>query len=158
MKIIPSWPYFVTNLKTFNSLANDWLLFNALALDFMILPINCLKEADVRTLPRCWDIPSSKFRISDNRFPHLPAPNPRRIPAINEKVINLGNQKSGMQPAVHEVEEDEIVCRVCRSPGELPDNPLFYPCRCKGSIKYVHNDCLTMWLVRIEILNCYLIF
>ena len=31
------------------------------------------------------------------------------------------------------------ICRVCRCEG-APDNPLFYPCKCSGSIKYVHED------------------
>ncbi|CAF0848217.1 unnamed protein product [Didymodactylos carnosus] len=36
-------------------------------------------------------------------------------------------------------------CRVCRSEAG-PDRPLFYPCVCTGSIKYIHQDCLTQWL------------
>ncbi len=27
-----------------------------------------------------------------------------------------------------------------------PDRPLFYPCVCTGSIKYIHQDCLLLWL------------
>ncbi|KAF3585776.1 hypothetical protein F2Q69_00032282 [Brassica cretica] len=43
--------------------------------------------------------------------------------------------------------EDEDQCRICRSPEE-PGNPLRYPCLCRGSIKYVHQDCLRTWLSR----------
>lgn len=40
---------------------------------------------------------------------------------------------------------DDRQCRVCR--GEAtPEAPLFYPCHCSGSIKYVHEDCLVEWL------------
>ncbi|XP_019096770.1 PREDICTED: probable E3 ubiquitin ligase SUD1 [Camelina sativa] len=46
-----------------------------------------------------------------------------------------------------ENEEDEDLCRICRSPEE-PGNPLRYPCLCRGSIKYVHQDCLRLWLNR----------
>lgn len=42
-----------------------------------------------------------------------------------------------------EVEERE--CRICRGEDE-PDRPLFHPCRCSGSIKYTHEDCLVNWL------------
>ncbi|CAK9294952.1 unnamed protein product [Gordionus sp. m RMFG-2023] len=42
-------------------------------------------------------------------------------------------------------EESDDICRVCRSEGSL-DNPLFYPCVCHGTIKYVHQDCLVQWL------------
>ncbi|CAG2108547.1 unnamed protein product [Medioppia subpectinata] len=37
------------------------------------------------------------------------------------------------------------ICRVCRSEA-LPDKPLFHPCICTGSIKYIHQDCLVQWL------------
>ncbi|KAG1178370.1 hypothetical protein G6F70_005835 [Rhizopus microsporus] len=43
------------------------------------------------------------------------------------------------------MEEEEEICRVCRS-GETEDQPLFYPCKCSGSIRYVHQDCLLEWL------------
>ena len=34
------------------------------------------------------------------------------------------------------------VCRICQLPGVEPSNPLISPCRCLGSIRYVHNNCL----------------
>ncbi|PRT53530.1 E3 ubiquitin-protein ligase MARCH6 [Wickerhamiella sorbophila] len=37
------------------------------------------------------------------------------------------------------------VCRICRSEA-TDDEPLYHPCRCSGSIKYVHQDCLLEWL------------
>lgn len=27
-----------------------------------------------------------------------------------------------------------------------PDRPLFFPCICTGSIKYIHQECLTQWM------------
>ena len=30
-------------------------------------------------------------------------------------------------------------CRICRSES-TPDEPLFHPCKCSGSIKFVHQD------------------
>ncbi|KAH9281683.1 E3 ubiquitin-protein ligase MARCH6 [Echinococcus granulosus] len=41
--------------------------------------------------------------------------------------------------------DDGDFCRVCRCEG-TPSQPLFYPCMCTGSIKYVHQDCLVQWL------------
>lgn len=36
-------------------------------------------------------------------------------------------------------------CRICR--GEATeDNPLYHPCKCKGSIKYTHESCLMEWI------------
>lgn len=40
---------------------------------------------------------------------------------------------------------DADTCRICR--GEATEQePLFYPCKCSGSIKFVHQDCLMEWL------------
>lgn len=40
---------------------------------------------------------------------------------------------------------EEQNCRICR--GEAtPEDPLFYPCKCRGSIKYIHQGCLEEWL------------
>lgn len=32
-----------------------------------------------------------------------------------------------------------VTCRICSAPAE-PDQPLFHPCRCSGSIRYIHQD------------------
>ncbi|KAH8278272.1 hypothetical protein KR044_009431, partial [Drosophila immigrans] len=37
------------------------------------------------------------------------------------------------------------ICRVCRCEA-VADRPLFYPCICTGSIKYIHQDCLMQWM------------
>ncbi|KAM0334482.1 hypothetical protein ACHAQA_001511 [Verticillium albo-atrum] len=48
---------------------------------------------------------------------------------------------------------DPDTCRICR--GEAtPDEPLFYPCKCSGSIKYVHQDCLMEWLSHSQKKHC----
>jgi len=42
-------------------------------------------------------------------------------------------------------DDEGDICRVCRGPGAA-DRPLFRPCICAGSIRHVHQDCLTQWL------------
>ncbi|CAI8010254.1 E3 ubiquitin-protein ligase MARCHF6 [Geodia barretti] len=37
------------------------------------------------------------------------------------------------------------ICRVCRT-GSTPGRPLFHPCLCTGSIKFIHQECLVQWL------------
>ncbi|KAK8219820.1 hypothetical protein M8818_000794 [Zalaria obscura] len=44
-------------------------------------------------------------------------------------------------------------CRICRSEG-TPEEPLFYPCKCSGSIKFVHQDCLMEWLSHSNKKHC----
>lgn len=49
--------------------------------------------------------------------------------------------------------DEEQICKVCRTEG-TPDHPLFYPCKCRGSIKYVHQDCLEQWIRHSKTTKC----
>ncbi|OCH96342.1 hypothetical protein OBBRIDRAFT_816012 [Obba rivulosa] len=49
--------------------------------------------------------------------------------------------------------EEQDTCRICSAPGE-PDQPLFYPCKCSGTIRYIHQDCLTTWLAHSKKKTC----
>ncbi|RMZ89872.1 hypothetical protein DV736_g2889, partial [Chaetothyriales sp. CBS 134916] len=44
-------------------------------------------------------------------------------------------------------------CRICRGEGS-EDQALFYPCKCSGSIRYVHQDCLMDWLAHSKKKHC----
>ncbi|KAH6643763.1 RING finger membrane protein [Boeremia exigua] len=51
-------------------------------------------------------------------------------------------------------DKDEAdTCRICRGEGTA-DEPLFYPCKCSGSIKYVHQECLMEWLSHTQKKHC----
>ncbi|XP_051985155.1 E3 ubiquitin-protein ligase MARCHF6 [Xyrauchen texanus] len=41
--------------------------------------------------------------------------------------------------------DEADICRVCRSEG-TQDKPLYHPCVCTGSIKFIHQECLVQWL------------
>lgn len=41
--------------------------------------------------------------------------------------------------------KDADICRVCRCEASS-DKPLYHPCVCTGSIKFIHQDCLVQWL------------
>lgn len=43
-------------------------------------------------------------------------------------------------------EEEGDLCRICQMGLESPSNPLIEPCRCTGSLQYVHQDCIKKWL------------
>ena len=68
---------------------------------------------------------------------------PARPPA-NSRLSGEEDSESG---------EEEVVCRICRVEGE-EGWPLFHPCKCSGSIKYVHQDCLQMWMGHSGITVC----
>lgn len=40
------------------------------------------------------------------------------------------------------------VCRYCFD-DETENNPLIAPCKCKGSAKYIHEDCLNNWISQL---------
>ncbi|GAA98052.1 uncharacterized protein L969DRAFT_355896 [Mixia osmundae IAM 14324] len=52
---------------------------------------------------------------------------------------------SAVQRSSTMASSQEDICRVCRAPSE-PDDPLYQPCRCSGSIRHVHQGCLVEWL------------
>ena len=58
-------------------------------------------------------------------------------------VAKLSSLNSG--PIKLQLEEDGDYCRICRGEGTA-EQPLFYPCKCSGSIRFVHQDCLMEWL------------
>jgi hypothetical protein len=43
--------------------------------------------------------------------------------------------------------EPALVCRVCFE-DENDLNKLITPCKCKGSSKYIHHECLKIWVTR----------
>lgn len=51
--------------------------------------------------------------------------------------------RDGPAPAPAEEEEEEKMCRVCFCGDE--EGRLFAPCRCKGTMRWVHPRCLNEW-------------
>ncbi|KAF2492768.1 hypothetical protein BU16DRAFT_513975 [Lophium mytilinum] len=49
--------------------------------------------------------------------------------------------------------DEADTCRICRGEG-TSDEPLFYPCKCSGSIKFVHQECLMEWLSHSQKKHC----
>ncbi|RID77635.1 hypothetical protein BRARA_A00527 [Brassica rapa] len=77
-------------------------------------------------------------------------------------VFTAENEDGGYDRALPAEESDQYddddddggdLCRICRSP-EGPNDPLRYPCACRGSIKYVHQKCLRLWLNRRGFKQC----
>lgn len=40
----------------------------------------------------------------------------------------------------------ESVCRICLSEDSEQDNPMISPCKCSGTMKFIHLECLKEWL------------
>ena len=41
--------------------------------------------------------------------------------------------------------KNKAICRICYGDDSTIENPLICPCICKGSMKYIHYDCLKNW-------------
>ncbi|KAI2612353.1 uncharacterized protein GGS25DRAFT_474956 [Hypoxylon fragiforme] len=88
-------------------------------------------------------------------------PNPAEFPNTVERRHLSTTQSNTMaeQPAANvqslgnDALADPDTCRICRGEGTA-DEPLFYPCKCSGSIKYVHQDCLMEWLSHSQKKHC----
>ncbi|KAK0665452.1 hypothetical protein QBC41DRAFT_358817 [Cercophora samala] len=83
----------------------------------------------------------------------FPAPDPDRFPntRLRSHLLPPDSTPQESQPA-HST-NDPDTCRICRGEG-TPEEPLFYPCRCSGSIKHVHQDCLMEWLSHSQKKHC----
>ena len=42
--------------------------------------------------------------------------------------------------------DGNLVCRICLSDDTCKENPLISPCKCAGTMKMIHIDCLKEWL------------
>lgn len=42
-----------------------------------------------------------------------------------------------------------LICRICYE-KEIVGNTLIHPCKCTGSVKFIHEECLKTWLVSQE--------
>lgn len=77
------------------------------------------------------------------------------------QIINMDNVNDDVHLNYSNDIPANATCRICR--GEATeDNLLFHPCKCKGSIKYLHEPCLNEWIAarnlnvnnRKSIINC----
>jgi E3 ubiquitin-protein ligase MARCH6 len=79
----------------------------------------------------------------------FPAPDPARFPNTRRRISGAAANPRNPPDAY----ADPDTCRICRGEGAA-DEPLFYPCKCSGSIKYVHQDCRMEWLSHSQKKHC----
>lgn len=60
-----------------------------------------------------------------------------------------GNNDSDSGSEQSEGDSDtETRCRICHQTAAESGAPLLVPCRCSGSIRFTHSDCLLRWMMR----------
>ncbi|ROT38231.1 hypothetical protein SODALDRAFT_296801, partial [Sodiomyces alkalinus F11] len=77
----------------------------------------------------------------------------RRRPSASKNSTAETARLRSQNHAADNLGVDPDTCRICRGEG-TDDEPLFYPCKCSGSIKYVHQDCLMEWLSHSQKKHC----
>ena len=101
-----------------------------------------LKENDVIRFGRV------KYLVKEIKRPLLPFP-PSTVeissvpPQIDESLQNAETEKLMQLPLATETEADS--CRICRSEKNTVENPLLSICKCSGSIKFIHAECMKAW-------------
>ena len=55
------------------------------------------------------------------------------------------SKKSKKSKKKNEDDNELKICRICSLPSTI-NNKLYHPCLCKGSLRYVHQSCLSSWL------------
>ena len=55
------------------------------------------------------------------------------------------NEK-GKESENNSIKVNKPICRICYGDDSTDENPLICPCICKGSMKYIHYECLKNWL------------
>ena len=72
-----------------------------------------------------------------------------------ENKINSLNQTLSSNISLYNQEKDKFsekqkqpskICRICYGDDNTDKNPLIYPCKCSGSMKFIHYECLKTWL------------
>ncbi|XP_054467513.1 E3 ubiquitin-protein ligase MARCH7 [Anoplopoma fimbria] len=111
-------------------------------------------------------------RLEDVALPELEdasaAFSPRRRVGVYNNILGslgpLGAAESQLEKPVSSVDQEKLrkikerllledsdedegdLCRICQMGQESASNPLIKPCRCTGSLLYVHQDCIKRWL------------
>lgn len=73
------------------------------------------------------------------------AQNMAGVPKLNAPVMMKGGLS--VQKAALNNDPDEIQCRICLDECDSKKNPFLTPCKCTGSVRYIHLDCFKSWLV-----------
>ncbi|XP_061860556.1 E3 ubiquitin-protein ligase MARCHF7 isoform X4 [Colius striatus] len=86
----------------------------------------------VDIIPSGWNH-SDGQENSKSRIP--PSRDPERLQKIKESLLLEDSE-----------DEEGDLCRICQMSSSSSDNLLIEPCKCTGSLQYVHQECMKKWL------------
>ena len=92
-----------------------------------------IKEGDIFKMGRI-SIKVRELAISD------------RSSMNNDGVIVLTDREKEIDDKADSKSVAEKLCRICFRLDDSVEDPLFSPCKCSGSMMYIHFNCLKEWL------------
>ncbi|XP_074948725.1 E3 ubiquitin-protein ligase MARCHF7 isoform X6 [Phalacrocorax aristotelis] len=88
------------------------------------------RESDI--IPSGWN-QSDGQESGKSKIP--PSRDPERLQKIKESLLLEDSE-----------DEEGDLCRICQMSSASSDNLLIEPCKCTGSLQYVHQECMKKWL------------
>ncbi|XP_062972562.1 E3 ubiquitin-protein ligase MARCHF7 isoform X2 [Elgaria multicarinata webbii] len=86
----------------------------------------------VDIIPSGWNQPDGQDN-DKSKIP--PSRDPERLQKIKESLLSEDSE-----------EEEGDLCRICQMSTTSANNLLIEPCKCTGSLQYVHQECMKKWL------------
>ena len=87
------------------------------------------------------------FQSYNNSFLNLRQRNSISGLSVNDKLKILPRINSATElPIIYLKKQKQKTCRICYESSSNIKNPLINPCNCKGSMKYIHYNCLLSWM------------
>ena len=59
----------------------------------------------------------------------------------DEDIVDVNNLQIDANSTPRKKLNDDFICRICLE-REIPEDPFISPCKCAGSMKYIHLSCL----------------
>ncbi|XP_057601077.1 E3 ubiquitin-protein ligase MARCHF7 [Hippopotamus amphibius kiboko] len=85
----------------------------------------------VDIIPSGWSSSDGK----NDKTKSVPSRDPERLQKIKESLLLEDSE-----------EEEGDLCRICQMAAASSSNLLIEPCKCTGSLQYVHQECMKKWL------------
>ncbi|XP_032188504.1 E3 ubiquitin-protein ligase MARCH1 isoform X1 [Mustela erminea] len=64
---------------------------------------------------------------------------------VNPAGFLVNNSKQKPSATYHDQSDNLKICRICHCEGD-EESPLITPCRCTGTLRFVHQSCLHQWI------------
>ena len=110
-------------------------------LDAPVVVVLAVRHEDPPTYPT-----SNRAPAKSNKSAQSPAPPPTASPDTAQPERSSSESAPPNIPPVTTTQPADAVCRICfGGPNENGAGRLISPCRCAGSMRYVHVSCLNEW-------------